>query len=56
VKNKKYSLMIVTIVSELILNIRKSKELIKNHAKRFINGDKIMLFSDCKFASCCLLK
>jgi hypothetical protein len=36
--------MIVTIVSELILNIRKSKELIKNHAKRFINGDKIMWF------------
>ncbi len=36
--------MIITIVSELILIIRKSKELIKNHAKRFINGHKIMWF------------
>jgi hypothetical protein len=36
--------MIITIVSELILNIRKSKELIKNDAKRFINGDKIVCF------------
>jgi hypothetical protein len=44
--------MIVTIVSELILNIRKSKELIKKSAKRFINGIKInSVFSDCKFAS-----
>ncbi len=32
--------MIITIVSELILNIRKSNEIIKKSAKRFINGEK----------------